>query len=292
MRKSIFLIFIFSIFILTCQKKESTASGGEAVTLQDADTNARSAAAPPVEPSQPLRGADAAPEDRRAARTFFTTSDVKGRLLEYKVDLSYTYEDFQKSRHLLQKIASKYGFLISANSSFSESVPSMSAEMRVRSESLYDVLQEMDGLGELNSESISVTDHTESFVAQNRKIAREQLRGVRRSQAMNQAARDYSQREEALSRGEDEQDNAEQAKWAIEDRVAYATISVHISPRSMPEKIEVPSYRDALVGALNVFLRFLYVLLYILPLLVVVGLAAWGFIRFIKWIQKKLSSVK
>ena len=150
----------------------------------------------------------------------------------------------------------------------------MQLQMAVRSSELYDTLKELDQLGELVTESITVTDHTENNFAQSLKAKREDLRIARRGGALtgDAAVRNWTEREAQLQQSEDASDASQLEKWRIQDRVKYATISVSLRGPALPAAIQVPVYRNAFTGLLNLFLSFVYYLIYLLPLLFVVAL--------------------
>ncbi len=297
---SFFLTMSFLLF-LQCKNKESNDGDTTASRIASEDHEVGGiqsgqaqdqAPAPMAEPGQ-AAGRDAygrrGLSDGTAAGVFLAQPDAKGRLLEYIVTLNYSYKDFSQSRKLLLNIASRYGFVKSANSYLNEDSPSMTTEIHVRSESIYEVLTELDALGELTSENITVQDHTENSIWQARKLRREQIRGARRSQAMavDPAARTYQERENSLAQSEDSQDLAEQEQWKIRDRVAFAKITVQLQGPEAPAKIEVPVYRNAWVGFLNFLLKLVYVLIYILPFPIIGGLTVYAILKVAKLLKKK-----
>lgn len=208
------------------------------------------------------------------------------RLLEYNIQLSYQCEDLVKTRKELLNFISKYGYLENS-SAFNGRLPSMSVRMHVRSAKLYEALQELDRLGLLLSEEISTVDHTEGMVWQKRKTTREKIRLARRNNANNQigaGAKNWEAIEESVSSSEDELDLAEQETWKIKDRVQWATISVSYGIPTPADAVQVPEYKNALVGILNVFLQLTYYLLWWLPFLLIVGtILYYSSIIYKKW---------
>lgn len=194
------------------------------------------------------------------------------RMLEYRVDVVYRSPELLAGRDRLFSIAARRGFL--RNSHASSRSSSMQLQMAVRSSELYDTLKELDQIGELVTESITVLDHTENNFAQSLKAKREELRMARRGTALtgDAAVRNWTEREAQLQQSEDASDAAQLEKWRIQDRVKYATISVSLEGPALPEAIEVPVYRNAFTGLLNLFLSFVYYLIYLLPVLFVLAL--------------------
>lgn len=194
------------------------------------------------------------------------------RLLEYNVDVVYRTKELLAGRDRLFSIAARRGFL--RNSYASAESSSMRMQMAVRSTELYDTLKELDQLGELVTENINVTDHTENNYAQSLKSRREELRMARRGGALtgDAAVRNWTEREAQLQQSEDASDASQLEKWRIQDRVRYATISISLQGPALPEAIEVPVYRNAFTGLLNFFLSFVYYLIYLLPGLFVLAL--------------------
>ncbi|MBL8019126.1 MAG: DUF4349 domain-containing protein [Leptospirales bacterium] len=201
---------------------------------------------------------------------------AQGRLLEYRVNVSYRSTDLLAGRTLLFDIASRRGFL--RNSYASSNSSSMQIEMAVRSSELYDTLKELDRAGELREEQITVSDHTENDFAQELKATREEKRMLRRNLALqgDAAARNWTERDAALARSEDETDAARLEKWRIQDRVNWATIHVSLQGPDLPAPVQVPNYRNAFVGLLNMLLELIYGIIYLSPFLVLGGILFWN----------------
>ncbi|TGK31149.1 DUF4349 domain-containing protein [Leptospira gomenensis] len=206
------------------------------------------------------------------------------RLLEYNIQLSYQCDDLVKTRKELLNFVSKYGYL-ETSSAFNGRQPSMSVRMHVRSAKLYEALQELDRLGSLLTEDISTVDHTEGMVWQKRKTSREKIRLTRRNNANNQigaGAKNWEAVEESVSSSEDELDLAEHETWKIKDRVQWATISVSYGIPIPSDAVQVPEYKNALVGILNLFLQLTYYFLWWLPFLLFGGTAVYYTLRIYK----------
>ncbi|MCE9599747.1 MAG: DUF4349 domain-containing protein [Spirochaetia bacterium] len=212
---------------------------------------------------------------------------AQGRLLEYRVDVTYRSTDLLAGRALLFEIASRRGFL--RNSAASSRSSTMQLEMAVRSNELYDTLKELDRAGELRDEQINVTDHTENDFAQELKSTREEKRMLRRNLALqgDAAAKNWTERDAALARSEDESDAARLEKWRIQDRVNWAIIHVNLEGPDLPATVQVPNYRNAFVGLLNMLLELFYGIIYLAPLLVLVGIIFWNRNRILGLFRRK-----
>ncbi len=199
------------------------------------------------------------------------------RLLEYHVALQYRTTDFMKARALVLSIASRYGFVASSSASSGRS-SSLNTEIVVRIDSLYEVLKELDALGDLLSENIRVIDHTENNFAQKLRTDRETLRIVRKgrsAEAGDPTAKNWAERQASLEKSEDAQDLAELERWKIKDRVSWARIAISLEGPAAPDMIEVPPYKKALIGLVNLALFLSYALLWISPLLLIGLLLLW-----------------
>ncbi|XDD51427.1 DUF4349 domain-containing protein [Leptospira sp. WS92.C1] len=301
MKKTIIFILTLSLlFFADCGKKqeeskdsptESTATGEGFLDKM------RSAPMPNAEKKRAEKGEDESDkvflvdkEENQLGKVFAPVSTSNERLLEYNIQLSYQCGDLVKTRKELLDFISKYGYLESSSAANSTS-PYMTVKMHVRSEKLYEALLELDKLGNLLSEEISTVDHTEGMVWQKRKTTREKIRLARRNSAsthIGAAAKNWEAIEESVSNSEDELDLAEQETWKIKDRVHWATISVGFSIPTPPDAIQVPEYKNALVGILNTFLQFSYYLLWWLPFLILsVVFIYYGNILFQK-VRKKI----
>ena len=200
---------------------------------------------------------------------------AKERLLEYRVDLTYESGDLRKSRHELLGIVAKYGFIRQAGTSLEEQPPAVASDLLIRSDRIYEALRDLDRVGRLVSENISVTDHTEEMALQERTVKREQLRITRKGAAAGQvapAARSWSEIENSLAQSEDRLDTAEHGKWKIRDKVSWAWIHVNLKG---PDRINVPNYFNAVVGMVNFLLKLVWVVIYLLPLAAIAGLIIW-----------------
>jgi hypothetical protein len=200
---------------------------------------------------------------------------AKERLLEYRVDLTYESGDLSKSRHELLGIVAKYGFIKQAGTSLEDQPPAVVSDLLIKSDKIYEALRDLDRVGRLVSENISVTDHTEEMALQERTVKREQLRIERKNAAAGQVApavKSWSEIDNSLTQSEDRLDAAEHGKWKIRDRVAWAWI--HVSLKG-PDRINVPDYFNAVVGMVNFLLKLLWVVIYLLPLAAIAGLIIW-----------------
>lgn len=195
---------------------------------------------------------------------------AEGRLLEYSIDLNYRTEDLLEARKELLSLIGKYGYIVSGNAEMKERDAYMNAVVHIKEELLYDALQDFDSLGILTSETITVMDHTESMVEAERKIRREEIRIERQRKARNTVAtgsKNWGEIEESLQRNEDTADQQEHRKWQINDRVSWAKVSIHLDDPDPYLSIEVPVYRNAFIGMLNVFLFIGYAILWLVPLI-------------------------
>ncbi|HOT45146.1 MAG TPA: DUF4349 domain-containing protein [Spirochaetota bacterium] len=200
---------------------------------------------------------------------------AKERLLEYRVDLTYESGDLPASRRDLLGIVAKYGFVKQAGTSLEDQPPTVVSDLLIKSDKIYEALQDLDRVGRLVSENISVTDHTEEMALQERTVKREQLRIARKNAAAGQVApavKSWSEIDNSLTQSEDRLDTAEHGKWKIRDKVAWAWVHVNLKG---PDRITVPDYLNAVVGMVNFLLRLLWVVIYLLPLAAIAGLIIW-----------------
>jgi hypothetical protein len=203
---------------------------------------------------------------------------AKERLLEYRVDLTYETKNILASRRALLAIVAKHGFIRGSSAALDESRALVASDVYVKSEKLYEALQELDAIGTLLSENIAVTDHTENMVLQDRKVKREQVRMARRGAAAAQVgggAKNWNDIENSLSQTEDGLDAAEHAKWQIGDKVAWACIHVNLNGPEQPGRIKVPKYVNAFIGLANFLLVLVYVLIYVAPFAAAAGVIVW-----------------
>jgi len=212
-----------------------------------------------------------------------------GRLLEFHVSLSYEVENFQFARKALFKTIDKYGYIKNSGTGQTPNMY-MSATVYVRSENLHKFLleieHEMTDLGKLASEQIQAIDHTENHQWQQTVIRRENIRSVRRKNAMvgTPGRRNWSERESDLGESEDRLDQAKHEKWKVEDRIRWAKVDLTFYESDPESEIEVPLFKKTFIALANFFLNVLNALIYVIPVGVIV------YLLFIVW--KKLRNRK
>ncbi|MCB1323849.1 MAG: DUF4349 domain-containing protein [Spirochaetales bacterium] len=211
---------------------------------------------------------------------------AEGRLLEYVITLRYRTNDFEKARVFLLAFASRNGYINSSSARFTDD-PYLATTLRVRSDRVYEALQDLNEVGVLLSEDISVVDHTEEMVIAARQYRREQIRSQRRARAGAATPgtnRNWDEIEQLLEASENRQDQAEHEQWRINDRVEWATLNIQLEGPETTDTISVPNYTNALIGFVNTLLWMLYGLLWISPVLVLLAAIAYG-LRF--WYRKR-----
>ncbi len=296
-----FITIMFSLasvfLVMTCSKESETPTESSGIAMdglamhseavndleQDARPEMARAAAPvaqagaqnaPLDARQP-----AGPEKPAGPAAFPGKAELpavtigRDRLLEYTVNLQYRTGDLSQSRSELYKIIARYGFLNQSSTGESDRL-THNSQFRVRATDLLEVIDQLKAVGELESESITTTDHTENMAWQERRARREAVRSERRKTGPVTAA-SWDERENLISQSEDTLDQAAHEKWKIQDRVAWANFSVTLQGPQAPAKIEVPRFENALVGMLNWLMALLYGLIYIAPVVAIAGGLAW-----------------
>lgn len=198
------------------------------------------------------------------------------RMLEYEVSLNYQSADFLASRKKLLSISNQNAIILSSNSYRSNNQPYLNMKLMVKSSELYDVLLKIDTIGQLKSENIRAIDHTENNMVNKVKTDRAQIRLARRSKIQAPGSKDWQDRERLLSSSEDEIDHTKIEEWKLKDKITWAKLKLHLYGPQKPEKIEVPMYKNAFVGMVNLLLKLVYGIIYLLPiLLVLAGSVYW-----------------
>lgn len=196
----------------------------------------------------------------------------KDRYLEYRASLAYRTGEFRESRRKLYDIVSGHGFMSRASTSLMGDRPVLIVTFRAPREQLYDLLVKCDGLGVLKSESITVTDHTGQVFYNSLKKKRADARIALKRDALKRAGKNWQKVQDSMENSENLADSTRFKKWKVDDAVDWSTVTVtvtgsHQSP--VPEEINVPSFRNALVTALNLVLQVLYLFVVLLPLIVI-----------------------
>ncbi|MFZ5629440.1 MAG: DUF4349 domain-containing protein [Spirochaetota bacterium] len=200
------------------------------------------------------------------------------RRLEYAVNLNYQITDLRSTRAFFNQWIPRYGFLLSESASGLNG-GHLTLQVKVRSAQLYQALSELDSIGTLASEQITVTDHTEAGVLRSLSAAREELRLRRRSAAVQQGgaqSKNWQAAENLLAASEEKDLQNRMEEWRINDRTTWATVSIVLAMPVTPQTatIDMPHFRNAFVGVLNVLLQVFYLSIYLVPL---------GFIAWLLW---------
>ncbi len=290
--------FVF-VLMISCAKQEDAPQSADqsvspAVRTEEESARRRTSDIAPGAPAQrgDTRGGQAEDDGRTdglEGAFLAPMALAKGRMLEYTVRLEYETEDILASRKKLLELVSKYGFVKQSSASTDTRTPYVNAEVMVKSELLYEALRDFELLGLLKDENITVTDHTESMVAHERNVQRENVRVIRRNKAMGQLSaqnRNWQQVEQSIEQSENKLDQAEQGKWHILDLVSWARITVSLKGPDVPNRISVPLYWNALVGLVNLFLRFLYLVIWLFPF-IIIGLILWRYRGTVRGVFRK-----
>lgn len=285
--KLIFLIFVLFVFLLQCGKEsnvESTAPAEVGIMSDDVAMEKK------ISPSAARAEGNIEPPtvENQLGQVFVPLQNTSERLLEYQVQLSYQTQNLIKTRKDILGFITKYGFIESSSAVNADS-PYMSLRIRIRSEKLYEALIELDSYGVLLNEDISTVDHTEGMVWQKIKSNREKIRLGRRTNANNQISansKNWQAIEEAITDSENNLDQSEHEIWKIKDRVKWATLSLNFSSPIPPDKIQVPIYKNAFVGILNVFLELTYYIIWMVPFLILAGILYLPLKKIYKYFRK------
>lgn len=268
------IVILLFAFVLHCGKDSNQENTSPEET--EKSISADMIEAKKVSPSAPRAegSSESSSVENQLGQVFVPIQNAAERLLEYQIQLSYETQDLIKTRKDLLSFITKYGFIESSSAVNSDS-PYMSLRVRIRSEKIYDALIELDSYGVLQSEDISTVDHTEGMALQKIKSNREKIRLLRRTNANNQTSaqsKNWQAIEEAISESENGLDNSEHEIWKIKDKVKWATLSIQFTIPTQPDRIQIPIYKNAWIGILNLFLELTYYLIWMIPFLILVGI--------------------
>lgn len=266
----ILMIFILFAFLLQCGKE----SNSESTAPVEAEMRSLDM---PMEKKVSTSGSrledtiEQPSVENQLGEVFVPILNSTERLLEYQIQLSYQTQDLIKTRKDILGFISKYGYIENSSAVNTDS-PYMNLRIHIKSEKLYEALMELDTYGVLLNEDISTVDHTEGMVWQKIKSNREKIRLVRRSNANNQTlanSKNWQVIEEAVTESENNLDSSEHEIWKIKDRVKWATLNVNFSTPIPADKVQIPTYKNAFVGILNLFLELTYYLIWMIPFVVI-----------------------
>lgn len=266
----ILMIFILFAFLLQCGKE----SNSESTAPVEAEMRSLDM---PMEKKVSTSGSrledtiEQPSVENQLGEVFVPILNSTERLLEYQIQLSYQTQDLIKTRKDILGFISKYGYIENSSAVNTDS-PYINLRIHIKSEKLYEALMELDTYGVLLNEDISTVDHTEGMVWQKIKSNREKIRLVRRSNANNQTlanSKNWQVIEEAVTESENNLDSSEHEIWKIKDRVKWATLNVNFSTPIPADKVQIPTYKNAFVGILNLFLELTYYLIWMIPFVVI-----------------------
>lgn len=266
----ILMVFILFAFLLQCGKE----SNSESTAPVEAEMRSLDM---PMEKKVSTSGSrledtiEQPSVENQLGEVFVPILNSTERLLEYQIQLSYQTQDLIKTRKDILGFISKYGYIENSSAVNTDS-PYINLRIHIKSEKLYEALMELDTYGVLLNEDISTVDHTEGMVWQKIKSNREKIRLVRRSNANNQTlanSKNWQVIEEAVTESENNLDSSEHEIWKIKDRVKWATLNVNFSTPIPADKVQIPTYKNAFVGILNLFLELTYYLIWMIPFVVI-----------------------
>jgi len=200
----------------------------------------------------------------------------KKRLLEYNINAEYECVDLNDARKILLEIVQQYGFIKRASSTIKDNTFNINANIYIEANLLYKALGDFKKIGKMISEDISINDHTENMMIQQKKAAREQIRVQRKIKSIENISTtniNWSERENSLEKSENDLDNTDIEKWKINDQIMWAKITLNINGPQRPFLINTPIYKNVLIGLINVFLQLLYILLWVVPFIIIILLA-------------------
>ncbi|TGK81209.1 DUF4349 domain-containing protein [Leptospira montravelensis] len=264
------MVFILFAFLLQCGKE----SNSESTAPVEAEMRSLDM---PMEKKVSTSGSrledtiEQPSVENQLGEVFVPILNSTERLLEYQIQLSYQTQDLIKTRKDILGFISKYGYVENSSAVNTDS-PYINLRIHIKSEKLYEALMELDTYGVLLNEDISTVDHTEGMVWQKIKSNREKIRLVRRSNANNQTlanSKNWQVIEEAVTESENNLDSSEHEIWKIKDRVKWATLNVNFSTPIPADKVQIPTYKNAFVGILNLFLELTYYLIWMIPFVVI-----------------------
>lgn len=282
--------------------KKEAAAGYLAQTEKDVDALTPNPAAAP----ERSRMADEEAETRSAGEKLhdvrqeqpaqanlgkvFMPATSNERKLEYNLAVNYQIDSLKPARAFFNQWIPRYGFLLQETAS-GDSNGYMTLRVRVRSANLYAALNDLDAIGKLTSENIAVHDHTENAVYQQMLAVREDIRNRRRTLANAQTgtgAKNWEATENLLSQSEDKQLATRMEEWRINDRIGWATLTITLSLPATPyvAPVEVPHFRNAFVGLLNVLLQLVYLGIYLVPIGMIIWLVWRASLKVIPMLRK------
>ena len=96
---------------------------------------------------------------------------------------------------------------------------------------------------------------------------------IRDSANTSTGSKNWEATENLLSVSEDKQLATRMEEWRVGDRIGWATLTITLSLPATPyvAPVEVPHFRNAFVGLLNVLLQLVYLGIYLIP----IGIVAW-----------------
>lgn len=203
---------------------------------------------------------------------------------------------------IAQMVEENGGWVVSSNLyKYSDSAKTGDITVRVPADGYNSALNAMKALAlEVTNESSSGQDVTDEYVdlasrLGNLEATADRVRGFLDETETVQEALAVNME---LSRLEGEIEVIKGRMQYLSQSAAFSTISVHLTPDEMSQPIEVVGWRpegvakdaiESLLGALQGLTNFLiWLVIYVLPLLLIVGVPIWLFVRFVRRQRNKV----
>ncbi len=278
-------LLIIVLSVTGCSKADKSAGGS--AEMEKSEPSVESDISRDNAPLEQQEDSSISTIDTRAV---LPALDIDERLLEYNINLVYNSRDVLSSRIRLFNIISRYGFLLNSNTYTDTESPYMNVSFKAKTGKLYDMLTELNEIGILKNETVSVTDMTGDEIYRHIQEKREILLTKRREEALlnyNLSTKNYEQREQMLENSENRLDEVEYQLWQLEDRAEWSVVSVSIYSPQKAVDISVPSFYNAFIYMINGVLIFVYGIIRFIPLVIILIVVVIFRERIFKFFKKK-----
>ncbi len=244
--------------------------------------------------------------DRAANEAIEAQTEIpQQRLIIRTADMSIVVADTEAAMNTIAQMVEENGGWVVNSSVYQYSDTAMTGDITVRvpAEGFNSATEAIRGLAiEVQRESTSGQDVTEEFVDLSSRLENLESTAARVRSFLDEAktVEEALAVNQELSRLEGEIEVIKGRMQFLSQSAAFSTISIHLTPDEASRPVEVAGWRpegvakDAVESLIN-FLQFMvealiWIVIFLLPVLLILGVPIWLFVRFVRSRRRKKKS--
>jgi hypothetical protein len=245
-------------------------------------------------------GADVAAPREEAGTDFLAQQEAQERLIIRNAELAIVVDDAEASIDTIEKIVSRAnGWVVTSSMWETEGIKRGSMTVRVPADGLDAFLEEIHRLAnQVTNESTSGQDVTEEYVDLEARLRNLEATAARVRSFLDEAedVEDALAVNAELSRLEEEIERITGRMQFLEQSARFSEVSIRVTPDALARPVTIGRWQpqgtartaiEALIKTLQwVADALIFVILYLVPMGLVIGLPIFFFIRFLARRQK------